>query len=70
MRFNIIPTGDVHHDLVLEALDAEPEFLGRFDNQVRAWMAAKDAARERGVNPGTAPRMRQIRLPKPRGRMF
>lgn len=70
MRFNIVPTGDGHHDLVFETSDAEPEVIGRFDNKVRAWLAAKDIARERGIDPGVAPWMRLVRLPTPRDREF
>ena len=58
MSFEIIPAGERLHDLMYFVPFGEPEFIGRFDNKVRAWMAAKDFAAKHGISAGDAPWMR------------
>lgn len=65
MSFEIIPAGDRLHDLMLFGPYDKPEFIGRFDNKVRAWMAAKEIAAQRGIRAGDAPWMRFDRIARP-----
>lgn len=47
-----------------------PEILGRFNNPIRAWMAAKAIAADRGLDPGQAPWMRTVKLSTPKNHRF
>ena len=54
------------YDLVIRHPDRdEPEFVDRFDNRCRAWLAAKESAKQRGLPTGEAPWLRGVRLPVP-----
>lgn len=64
--FDIITPATGEHELVRWTDQGQPEFIGRFSNKVRAWLAAKELAAKEGVQAGDPPWMRLVSVPIPR----